>query len=246
MTHLLVIRSDTEKKLLYGYAEILNVICGYTVFDADYTGPEVDFVYQQSALTGEKLNEPVNLNVEAVSGDNPNFDVLANQALENSRSAQELAGFQQMLDELKRNLDQAVKEGKLSEEERDKQFIEGGAQLAAQMMVFGNPDDVEDFSEEEEKMVNYIHSVIKADGKEQFEFFYHQLVGREFSSEEDGLAYIMERFSYQRHVPKKGVTRLKAFCYFKSTDGKREKYFPVKQIFDALGLPPPPLDSAWN
>ena len=245
VSHLIVIRSDKERKQLYGYVEILNVICGYTVFEDSYTGPEVDIVYHQNAITGEKLNSAIEINTAAISPDNPNFDVLANNTLKNARSFEQLSNFQGMLDELKLNLDEEMKAGKISEGEREKLFIENAAQIAAQMMVFGNPDDVADFSDEEEKMVNYIHSVIIESGKDKFEFFYHQLVGREFPSEDDGQTYIMKNFIYKKHVPKKGENRLKAFCYFKAKESNNEKYFPVKEIFDALRLPPPPLDSNW-
>jgi len=38
---------------------------------------------------------------------------------------------------------------------------------------------------------------------------------------------------------------VKVYCYFKAKDAPGEKYFPSKEIFDVLGLPPPPMDMAW-
>lgn len=244
VSHLIVIRSDQEKRQLYGYVEILNVLCAHTIFVNDYDGPEVDISYHQNALTGVVLDEPVTLNFDTLGLVKEDFEILINNTLENGRSAQQLARFNSVIDQIKSQLDEDMK-SKISEGERDQQFIEAATKIAAQMIVFEFPDDVADFTNEEEKTVNYIHSIIKESGKEEFEFFYHQMIGREFPSEEDGLTYIMESFKYQKHAPKKEEKRLKAFCYFKAKNSTQEKYFTVKEIFDVLRLPPPPFDVSW-
>ena len=246
VSHLLVIRSDKEKKQLYGYIEILNILCGYTVFVNDYDGPDVDVIYHQNALTGERLKEEVAINTGAVTAEGANFDKLVNNVLENARSAEQMNRFQTLLNEIKAELDDDLKKGKISQSEREQQFLEAAVNLAAEMMVFEFPDDVADFTVQDEFFINYGRSVIKESGKEKFEFFYHQLVGREFPCEDDGLVYVRESYKYKKHVPKNGENRVMVFCYFKAKGGTREKYFPVKEIFDVLGLPPPPIDySTW-
>ncbi|WP_419788797.1 HNH endonuclease [Mucilaginibacter sp. X4EP1] len=245
VSHLLVIRSIRETKQIYGYVELFNVICGYTVFAEGYNGADVDFKYHQNALTGEQFDDEVLINTDAVSGESPSFDLLVNSVLENARAVQHSANFSTMLSDILAQLEEDVKQGKISVGEKEQQYFEQATKLAAEMMVFGFPDDVADFTKEEELMVNYIHSVIKEAGKKEFEFFYHQLVGREFPSEDDGLVYVMEAFKYKKHVSKNGESRVKVYCYFKAKNAASEKYFPCKEIFDVLGLPPPPTDMAW-
>jgi len=146
VAHLLVIRSNKETKQIYGYVELLNVICGYTVFAEGYDGPDIDIVYHQDALTGERLNESVLINTGAVSGENPSFDLLVNNSLENARAVQHSANFNAMLSDILAQLEEDVKQGKISVGEKEQQYFKQATKLAAEMMVFGFPDDVADFT----------------------------------------------------------------------------------------------------
>ncbi|QEM06437.1 HNH endonuclease [Mucilaginibacter rubeus] len=245
VSHLIVIRSDPEKKQLIGYVEIFNIICGHTVFMNAYEGPEIDISYQQNAITGKKIDSPVSLNLGAVGATEEKFDKLINKAFENARSSDQLTRFNAILEDIKVQLGAELEAKKITAAEHDEKLLNAGIQLAAEMMVYDFPDDVDDFTEEEEKMVNYIHSIIKESGKEEFELCYQKLVGREYSFQEDRMTYVMESFNYKRHPPKKGESRFQVYGYFRAKDGSKEKYILVRDIFDSLKLTPPPPDASW-
>ncbi|MEH3112610.1 HNH endonuclease [Pedobacter terrae] len=73
-SHLILIRSIPETKQLIAYLELFNVLCAYTILDNDYSGPDVDFSYHQDALTGDKLDQKVELHLENTEEQEPKFD----------------------------------------------------------------------------------------------------------------------------------------------------------------------------
>ncbi len=241
--HLIVIRSDAARREVYGYVELFNVFCGYTVLLRDYEGPEINAVWHQDALTGAELTEAVKLNIEKLAGEKEDFGLLINSLFERKRGLDQLAMVDEAITAIKEPLDKQLAEGLITEAEHLDQYIDQTTKAVAEMMVFAFPDDVEGFSEEEQKHIHYIHSVIWQTHQEEFEFYYHQLLGRQFIIE--GVTYTLDRFIFARHPPKNNEPRLKVYGRFCSEKPAKELDKPAFEVFSGIGLPPPDDDVSW-
>lgn len=246
VSHLIIIRSDCVKKQVYAYIELFNVICGYSVLIDNYSGSEINKVFHQNALTGEFLTSNINLSIDQFENENENSksDYLANNLFERKRNIDFLEMVDEMCLSVREDLDKKLAAGMITEDEHVEKYLDITAKAVAEMMVFGFPDDVEDFTEDEQKQLNYIHSVIKEDHKEEFEFYYHQLIGQNYRFDDDDVLYLLENFTYAKHSPKNNQNRLKVYVHFKSLTKKREKDIICYEIFSAMRIPPP-LDSNW-
>ena len=241
--HLIVIRSDAARREVYGYVELFNVVCGYTVLVRDYEGPAINAVWHQDALTGAELTEAVELHTEKLTREKEDFGLLINSLLERKRGLDQLAMVDEAITAIKEPLDKQLAEGLITEAEHLEQYIDQTTKAVAELMVFAFPDDVEDFSEEDQKNIHYIHSVIREAHREEFEFCYHQLPGKHFIIE--GVTYTLDRFIFAKHPPKGDEPRLKAYGRFRSDKPARELDKPVYEFFSGIGLPPPEGNVPW-
>lgn len=247
VSHLIIIRSDSNKKQVYCYLELFNVICAYSILIDNYEGEFINKVYHQDALTGEILKDEVDLRTDLVIADaQPDFEKLVNDVLVRKRNNKHIDMVAGTLTGLKKKLDEELSNGTISEVEHREKYVKMSANAIAEMMVYAFPDDIDDFSEEDEKRVNYIHSIILEDGIEDFNYYYNPLIGKEYDFTKEHESYILQRFVFTKHAPKKNKNRLKVVCRCMSLDGHKTVDIPCNEFFTGIGLDAPEIgDAIW-
>jgi hypothetical protein len=245
ISHLLVIRSHAERKLIYGYVELFNVVCGYIVLVENYEGPELDFVFQQDAITGEAVNTPIELLTANINSESEDFHYTVNELFERLRVRDMDKVLHAALDNIRKSLDERLASGAITKEEHEKQFFEEATKAAALISV-ENFEVFEDFTEQELRMIHYGNSIIRQDRKDAFAFFYHQLVNHQFTFEDEDGLFTMTEFAYTKHLPRGDVQLFKVFCKFVSEKDGSNRIFPASNIFKVMGIPYLPDDFTWN
>ncbi|MBB5637678.1 uncharacterized protein YlaI [Pedobacter cryoconitis] len=245
ISHLIVIRSDEERKIIYAYLEIFNTLCVYCVLVKDYDGKKIDKVYHQDALTKEVLAVNITLNIGQIDGANVDYAHNLGALLSRYQDKNLVNDAVQVCKKIRTDLDEEVKQDKVTKEQADQMFIESSVKAMAHLMVYVYPDAVDDFTEEEQKGVNYIHSVIREDKIEEFKFFYQNFIGHDFKFDDDDVIYKMNEFIFSRFKIKNGVKMMKAYCCFISTNDGSKKYWPVSDVFRTLNLPTYPEEFSW-
>ncbi|WP_198973099.1 hypothetical protein, partial [Xylophilus sp. ASV27] len=64
ISHLIIIRSDKNRKILYAYIELFNIVCGFIMLQENYQGNPVNYVYHQDAITRKSLTEEVSVDLD--------------------------------------------------------------------------------------------------------------------------------------------------------------------------------------
>ncbi|WP_029285931.1 HNH endonuclease [Pedobacter sp. R20-19] len=245
ISHLIVIRSDEVKKIIYAYIEIFTVICGYVILVENYEGEKVDFVYHQDAITKEILEMEIDVKIDNIEEQPAEFEHNINALFDRHEDRHIYEQVSLMCKDIKDELDIELERGAITEDEHEKKYVERATKMIAHMMVFVFPDAVEDFNLKELKEINYIHSLIKADKIEEFKFFYHQFIGHEFTFEGNESIYKMENFVFARHRPRNDVHMLKVYCCFVSEKDGSKEYWPATDVFKFTGVPFLPDYFVW-
>lgn len=245
ISHLIVIRSDEEKKIIYGYTEIFNIICGYTVLVDNYEGDKIDFVYHQDAITKETISGEIILNIDLVEQIPKEFSHNINALFVRHEDRNIYEHVSLICEDIKTELDLMLDKQEITNKEHENIYIDRATKAIAELMVFVYPDAVEDFSEKELKEVNYIHSLIRADKIEEFKYFYHQFIGHEFKFEDDNTIYKMDEFVFAKHRPRNGAEMVKVYCSFTSETGAAKKHWLATEVFKYSGVPFLPDDFVW-
>lgn len=245
ISHLLVIRSDPKKKMVYAYIEIFNVVCGFTVLVENYQGDEIDFVYHQDAINRQILSGDIILDLNKIE-DKPNgFEKNVNALFSRNENRRIQGNFATICEEIIAELNHKLEKGEITGEERDREFIERSCKIAAELMVFEYPDAVDDFSEEEIKGVNYIHSLIREEKIDDFKHYYQNFIGHEFKLDGEEDIYKMEEFDFVKHRPRNGINMVKVFCCFTSIQDGSKKYIPATEVFKSVGTSVLVEESTW-
>jgi len=63
VSHILYLRGDTHKKILYGYMELFNFQNVLVIFDKNYEGPAIEDQYVYDLVNGIELNKTLSLAV---------------------------------------------------------------------------------------------------------------------------------------------------------------------------------------
>lgn len=245
ISHLIVIRSDGTRKIIYAYVEIFNSICGYTVLVENYEGVKINFVYHQDALNKAVLSEEISINLDAIEEQPAELADNINMLFSRFEDRNIYEQVSLICKDIKDELDVELDKGAISKEDHEKTYIERATKAMAHLMVFVYPDAVEDFNQKELKEIHYIHSLIREDKIEKFKFFYHQFVGHEFTFEEDDAMYKMEEFIFAKHRPRNGINMLKVYCCFVSQKDSSKKYWLATDVFKFTGVPFLPDEFDW-
>ena len=97
----------------------------------------------------------------------------------------------------------------------------------------------EDGTELQHDKLNYIQSLIRAEHKESFMFYYHKLIGKKLNIEAEQKIYTIVDFHFVDAMSKKHGDYLKTFFHIKSEDNSHELHIVAKELFTGIGLPPP-------
>lgn len=233
-SHLIVVKTN-QKNELYCYIELFNVICAYIKL-FENCGENISFVYYQDALTGKRLTEEitVNLNSEPQSSNTKNnFDSLINALFERVQSREFSKVLQKVFDEIRINLEQQVDDGKLDKNKFTEEYTNQCAKAIAEISVYEFPYMVEDFKDEENHEINYIHSNLQDTQYEAFCEFYKNLTGIKVTFPDENV-YIFSGFYKQSFLKRNGITLVKVFCVLTHQETQRKKYIPYREFFEGV------------
>jgi len=238
ISHFLTIR--TSGNFLYGYVEIFNVVCGLIVFSENYTGAPIEVTYHQNALTGEKLTEPVSLNppieelLQAKTAPSAeDFSLLLEVLTERHRNQQFQTIFNKMLLDIKEEVLQEIKDGRLPQEQYETEFVERSAKGIAYLTVYEFPYILDDARDEENEMYNYLHSNIRED---RYEIFYENnkhALGMRIAMEE-GEIYRLDSFIKTPVFKRDGIKIIKIHCLLIHEEAGFKRYLTFRELYEGI------------
>ncbi len=237
ISHLIIIRSDKNRKILYAYIELFNIVCGFIMLQENYQGNPVNYVYHQDAITRKSLTEEVSVDLDQMedifAGIEHNVDTFA----ERHQSRIVMDSIKERSSIILEELETEHKEGRITSEQLKMTYMERSAYLVAHASIFEFPDLISDFNEAELKKINHIHSLIRADKKEAFIIYYQEFIGHKFEFEDKKGLYTMKEFHFAHHKKREDIEMLKVYCHFISQEDGSNDLIPATNIFKAVGIP---------
>ena len=237
ITHLIFLKKIDNKLIVY--IELFNVVCSVIVIEENYTGEDIQYQYYQNAITGEKLdtNLEIDLNeikrlIESKLESTVDFNSLANKLFLRKREKD----FSDMIDfelnSITERLLKQLKSNQITKKEFSEKYIEESTQMIAEASI-ENPylmDDVDDANNDE---LNYYHSNIRAEQFEEFSHTYNHLIGKKVNYENDK-TYIIEEFSQAPIAEQNGIKINRLYiCLF---NGFNRIYVPYRDFFEGISL----------
>ncbi|KRT17884.1 hypothetical protein ASU31_00900 [Pedobacter ginsenosidimutans] len=238
ISHLICIRSNEDRKELYVYLELFNVVCAYTLISSQYEGVQVNYTYYQNALTGVPMTNIPELNISNLSEGDENLEFLANDMVERKLDGDIMAMLEQDLTKMINDLKDRRSKGQVSDEEHGNLVMKKAAEISAYFTI-NYPDQFTGLSTDFIAKTNYIYSTIFADQTDQFQAHYKGLIGQEFTIENDKRKWILKRFHFVLAKERDGRDRRKVYCHFQSVKGEHEKEILCLNVFRARGLEMP-------
>ena len=234
ISHLIVIRRNKEG-VLYCYIELFNVLCAYIKL-YDSCQEEINFVYHQDAVSGERYTERVELKLDSEPmnfNDRESFDILINNLYQRIREREFKEIYTKTFKEILADAEKEEKEGTLDKEKLVETSVQKCCEAIAYLTVYQYPYLVEDFKDEENPEMNYIHSNLPEEQFEEFCDLNKLLIGISVGFE-DGEEYVMENFLKTPFITRNGINLVKVFCVLKNRTTSRKKYIPYREFFEGL------------
>jgi hypothetical protein len=234
ISHLIVIRKNKEGAL-FCYIELFNVLCAYIQL-YDSCEVEIDFVYHQDAVTGERFKEHVVLNLDTEpqnKNDEESFDILTNNMFQRIREREFKEIYTVTFKEIMNDAEKEVKEGKLAKEKLAETSIKRCCEAIAFLTVYEYPYLIEDFKDEENPEMNYIHSNLQEGQFKEFCELNQSLIGISVNFP-DGDEYVMENFLKIPFLTKNEITLVKVYCVLRNKTTFQKKYILYRNFFEGL------------
>lgn len=236
ISHLIVLRTN-ESGTLYCYIELFNIICAYIKL-YDNSDKQIDFVYHQDAITGERLAEDIQLNLDTEpvnKNEIESFDILMNAMFDRLHERNFSSITNEIFIEIKNKLETEVKDGTLAEKDFNKIYINKCCKVVAQLSVHDFPYMIEDFKDEENHELNYLHSNLQDTQFEKFCELYQNIIGLMIKFPDDG-EYFFDSFHKHPYLKRNGITLVKVYCVLIHSETKKKKYLPYRDFFEGIVL----------
>jgi hypothetical protein len=233
ISHLIVLRKNKEG-VLFCYIELFNVICAYIQLCDDYD-ESIDFIYHQDAISGERLSEGVILNLETEplnKNDIEDFNILTNALFYRLREREFTTIYKNIIKENKELTIKDLENGIITDNEFAKTFAERCCKEIGQLTV-QFPYMIEDFKDEENHQLNYIHSNLQEIQFERFCELNKHLIGLKVTFP-DGAVYVFERFLKSPLLQRRGISIISVYCVLIQTDTNQRKYIPYREFFEGI------------
>jgi hypothetical protein len=243
ISHLIIVKSLKDRRLLFGYVELFNLICAVVVLNDNYEGPEINYIYHQDALTGERLSREIAINIESLKLTD-NSANLANDALNNLsnsvfdrlRDRQLQKSLAASMNRIKEHLEKEFPGNKVQSEEYSEKVHLFIAQAIAKLIIYDFPYSVSDLTEEQRHQINYIHSSINEDLYEAFCKANQNIIGMQFAlNDRDLTRYFKLESFYKVPLTKWNDKKIvKIYCVLKEEKTADVEYYPFRVIFDSI------------
>lgn len=244
VSHFLYLKTDENKKLLYCYVELFNIVCAVVILKTNYTGPEINIQHRQDVITGKILKNKVDLVVDfdklsynVLNVSREDFSILVDLFCErhHERIFRETLdnGLKQIQEELKGEISSGV----LKQEDYENRFIKLSAEYIAYLTVHEFPYAVSDLDDNQDEMINYIHSSMKEKMFDEFCSLNKTFIGFRiaFTSENhDPEKCVVVSFLKTPVGDRNGEKIVKVYCVLKNEETGQLKYIPFRNLFEGL------------
>jgi|GEM_PF-1330877 len=244
ISHFIALKGNKEEKVLYAYLELFNIFCCVIVLKEDYRGPVIDIQYRQDVITGKQLGNYVTTSVDVKNLLNnflkvkrDDFGILIDLFCERHHDKTFKAVLDDGLQRIQTKLKQEITDGRLKQEEYIEKYIQLSAEFVAHLTVFDFPYIVADLDENQEEMVNYIHSSMKEKFFDEFVALNKKLIGFGIAFTSEGHSpekCIIESFLKTPVAKRNDEQIVKVYCVLRNEETGDLKYIPFKDLFEAL------------
>lgn len=243
ISHVIAIRVDKSRRLLYGYVELFNLLCAVIVLNDNYDGPEYNNTYVQDALTAERFNRAITLNIgdllfndNSADIDNDKLGPLIDSLFERLQGRHIKKALKVGVARIKEEMNKQFPEHHFVKEEYRLKLEEHIGRFIAELTIYHFPYSVSDVSDEQRHQINYIHSSINEELYPAFCEANQHIIGAKFVLPDKTLSryYTLDSFMTVPVAKWNGKKIVKIYCVFKEEITGDKKYYPFKVIFDAL------------
>lgn len=234
ISHLIVLRTN-KRGTLYCYIELFNIICAYIKL-YDNSEKQIDFFYHQDALTGEKFVSDVKLNLETepvTKKHTESFEPLISAVFDRFQEREFFTITNAIFSKINIKTEKEVQDGTLAEKDFTKTYIKRCGKALAHLSVHDFPYMIDDYKDEENHEINYIHSNLQDTQFEKFCELNEHIIGVNVSFPDDG-EYIFECFHKQPYLKRNGITLVKVYCVLTHSETKQKKYIPYRDFFEGI------------
>lgn len=234
ISHLIVLRTN-KNGTLYCYIELFNIICAYIKL-FDNSPMEINYLYHQDAITGERFTENILLNLDSEPPNKnatENFDLLINSLFDRDRNRMFSKVSNEIFKDILDKTEKEVESGELIKEKLQETYFERCSQAIAHLSIHDFPYMIDDFKDEENPEFNYIHSNLQEGQFEKFCELNNSLIGIKVAFHDDG-EYIFESFLKRPFVERNGIRLVNVVCVLTHSETKRRKYIPYRKFFEGL------------
>lgn len=243
ISHVIAIRVDKDKGLLYGYVELFNLLCAVIVLNDKYDGPEYNHTYIQDALTAQRFDHTININIGAIRLNDNSADIsndtlgtLIDSLFDRLQGRQIQKALKVGVARIKEEMNKQFPEHDMDKEAYRLKLQEHIGRFIAELTIYHFPYSVSDISEQERHQINYIHSSINEELYQAFCEANKHIIGVKFVLPDKTLSryYTLDSFMKVPVAKWNGKKIVKIYCVFKEEITGDKKYYPFKVIFDAL------------
>lgn len=246
ISHLIVLRTN-KSGTLYCYIELFNIICAYIKL-YDNCDKQINYIYHQDAITGVPLANDITLNLETEpenKNDTESFELLINAMFDRLRERNFISITNQIYSDIKIKMEKEVNAGTIAEKDFLEKYIVKCCEELAQISVHDFPYMIEDFKDEENHELNYIHSNLQDTMFDKFCELNQHIIGLKVNFPEEG-EYLFDSFYKQPFLKRNGINLVKVYCILTSSETKRKKYIPFRDFFEGLVPNNKPEDDSKN
>jgi len=238
ISHLIVIKSDSTKKLLYAYIELFNVICAFIKLNEDYSGQAINTYYHQDVFTGKKLKYDIILNIEQEpinENNTEDFNILLNNMYERFKNIQFNKSLKKIATKAKEQLDNDLNKGLVSVAQYDMALLNKTCEAITHFTLYNYPYMIEDYKEEENDDINYFNSNMNEKAFEEFCNLYKDIIGVKvtFPDKEE---FVFDSFIKRPFLERNNIALVKVYCLLINIVTGRKKYVPYRNFFEGIKI----------
>ncbi len=242
ITHLVTIQNDSESGVLFAYIELFNTICAIVPLIKEYDGEDLNVSFRQEVISGEKVDGEIFLNknissylVDECQNVDLRFEILVNKLTYRLRELEFENILNSQLEIIKKQVDEEVSNGSLPQNQIADELVKRSAKMVAQLTLMDFPYMVEDFKDEENDSVNYLHSNLKEDQFTEFCSANSVLIGKEIEFSDEGI-YVFDSFYKQSFLEKNGIKLVTVFCVLSEKSTGRKRYIPYRDFYEGINI----------
>ena len=141
--------------------------------------------------------------------------------------------IKEIFNDIKTKADKEVQDGTLTEKDFTETYIKRCSEAIAQLSVHDFPYMIEDFKDEENQELNYIHSNLQDSQFEKFCKLNQHIIGIKVNFPDEG-EYLFDSFHKQPFLKRNKITLVKVYCVLTHSETRQKKYIPYRDFFEGI------------